>query len=152
VLHKLDHPSVIDLVEKRPDIKVEHPVHLLTGNPDVERIQRIVLAPPWPKTIRKAQKILFPNLVEDCPYRVLDDFVLQRRDSQWSLPSIAFRDPDSPGWFCLVSSTMDSPMKVAQSRFQGLSIFFPCHSVHSWGRLPFQAVVAIPEQIDGHMV
>ena len=33
--------------------------------------------------------------VENCPYRVLDDFVLQRRDSQWSLPSIAFRDPDS---------------------------------------------------------
>jgi hypothetical protein len=51
-----------------------------------------------------------------------------------------------------VSSTMDSPMKVAQSRPQGLSIFFPCHSVHSRGRLPFQAIVAFPEPIDGHMV
>src|SRR5215469_8101607 len=95
VLHELDHPRVIDLVEKRPDVKVENPVHLLSGNPDVERVQRIVLASPWSEPIRKAQEILFPNLVENPPYRVLDDFVLQRRDSQWSLPSIAFRDPDS---------------------------------------------------------
>jgi len=94
VLHELDHPRVIDLVEKRPDVKVENPAHLLSGNPDVERVQRIVLASPWSEPIRKAQEILFPNLVENCPYRVLDDFVLQRRDSQWSLPSIAFRDPD----------------------------------------------------------
>ena len=60
-------------------------VNILTCNPDVERIQRIVLAPPWPETIRKTQKILFPNLVEDCPYRVLDDFILQRRDDQREL-------------------------------------------------------------------
>src|SRR5215469_2476986 len=152
MLHKAEHPCVTQASKKRPDIKVEHPVHLLTCNPDVERIQRIVLAPPWPETIRKAQKILFPDLVEDCPYRVLDDLVFQRRDSQWSLPSIAFRDPNSSGWFGLVSSTMDSPMQVGQSCLQGLSIFFPCHSVHSWGRLLFQTVVAFPEQIDGHMV
>jgi hypothetical protein len=143
---------VIDLVEKRPDVKVENPAHLLSGNPNVERVQRIVLASPWSEPIRKAQEILFPNLVENCPYRVLDDFVLQRRDSQWSLPSIAFRDPDSSCWFCSISSAMDSPMQVAQSRLQSLSILFPRHSVYSWGRLLFQAVVAIPEQIDGHVV
>jgi hypothetical protein len=44
-----------------------------------------VLAAPWPETIREAQKILFPDLVEDCPYRVLDDLVFQRRDSQREL-------------------------------------------------------------------
>jgi hypothetical protein len=47
---------------------------------------------------------------------------------------------------------MDSPMKVAQSRLQGLSILFPRHSVHSRGGVLFQAVIAIPEQIDGHVV
>src|SRR6516162_3760162 len=120
--------------------------------PTLSASSRIVLASPWSEPIRKAQEILFPDLVENCPYRVLDDFVLQRRDSQWSLPSIAFRDPDSSRWFCSIGSAMDSPMKVAQPRLQGLSIFFPRHSVHSWGCPLFQAVVAIPEQIGGHVV
>ena len=43
-------------------------------------------------------------------------------------------------------------MQVAQARLQGLSILFPRHSVYSWGGLLFQAVVTIPEQIDGHVV
>jgi hypothetical protein len=95
VLHELDHPGVVDSIEKRLNVKIQHPVHPLACDSDVERVQRIVLASPWSEAIRKAQKVLFPNLVENRPYRVLDDFVLQRRDSQWSLPSIAFRDPDS---------------------------------------------------------
>src|ERR1039457_901936 len=96
VLDKLDHPRMFDLIEKCPDIQVEHPAHLLACDSDVERVQRIVLAPPWPESIRKTQKVLFPDLVEDRPYRVLYDFVFQCRDSQWSLPSIVFQDPDSP--------------------------------------------------------
>jgi hypothetical protein len=72
---------MIDSVEKCPDVKIEHPVHLLTCDSDVERVQRIVLASPWPEPIRETPEILFPYLVENCPYRVLDDFVLQRRDS-----------------------------------------------------------------------
>jgi hypothetical protein len=87
---------VIDFVEKRPDVQIEHPVHFLLRDPDVQRIQRFVLAAPRPEPVRKALEVLFPDLVENRPYRVLYDFVFQRRDSQWSLPSIAFRDPDSP--------------------------------------------------------
>jgi len=83
------------LSKKGPNIKIEHPVHLLPLYPDIQRVQCIVLAPPWSESIRKSQKALFPDLVENRPYRVLDDFILQRRDSQWSLSSIAFRDPDS---------------------------------------------------------
>jgi len=95
VLHELDHPRVFDSIEKRPNVKIQHPVHLLTCDPDPERVQRIVLAPPRPESIRKAPEVLLPDLVENRPYRALDDFVFQRRDSQWSLPPIAFRDPDS---------------------------------------------------------
>jgi len=80
VLNKSDHPTVIDFVEKRSDIQIEHPVHLLTRDPDVERIQRIVLVAPGPEPIREAQKVLLPNLGEDRSDRVLDDLVFQRRD------------------------------------------------------------------------
>ena len=132
--------------------KIQHPVHLLARDPDVQRVQCIVLAAPWPESVRKAQKVLFPDLVENRPYRVLDDFVFQRRDSQWSLPSIGFRDPDSPRRLRSICPAMDSPVQVAQSRLQVFSIFFPRHSVHSRRSLFLQAVVTIPEQIDGHMV
>ncbi len=32
-------------------------------DPDVQRIQRIVLAAPWPEPVAEAQKVLFPDLV-----------------------------------------------------------------------------------------
>jgi hypothetical protein len=50
-----------------------------------------MLAAPRPEPIRKPQKILFPDLVENRPHGVLDDFILQRRDAQGTLPSIGFR-------------------------------------------------------------
>jgi hypothetical protein len=49
-----------------------------------------------PESERETQKVLFPDLVENRSYRVLDDFVLQRRDPQRSLPPIGFRNPGSP--------------------------------------------------------
>ena len=82
-------------IQECPDVKIQHPVHFLARDADVERVQRLMLAAPRPKTIRKSQKVLLPDLVENRPNRVLDHFVFQRRDSQWSLPPIAFRDPDS---------------------------------------------------------
>jgi len=81
------------LVEKRTDVQIERRVYFLALDSD---IQRILLAAPRPETIREAQKVLFPDLVENRPCRVLYDFVFQRRDPPWSLPSIGFRDPDSP--------------------------------------------------------
>src|SRR6202165_1231002 len=93
MLDKALHPTVIDLVEERSDIQVEHPVHFLARNPDVEGIQRVVLAAPRPEPIREAQKVLFPHTGENRSDRMLDDFVLQRGDTQWPLPAIAFRNP-----------------------------------------------------------
>ncbi len=140
------------IVEKCPDVQIEHPVHLLAHNPDIQRIQRIMLAAPRPEPIGEAQKVLFPYLVENRPHRVLDDLVLQRRDPQWSLPPIGFRDPDSPRRLRSIRPAMDSTVQVRQPDLQIRSIFFPGHAVHSRRRLLLQAVVASPEQIDRHMV
>src|SRR5262249_6478961 len=45
--------SAIRCSRKRMDIRIEHPIHPLPQNTDVERIQRIVLAAPRPKPIGK---------------------------------------------------------------------------------------------------
>src|SRR5712692_3951906 len=94
MLDKALHPLVIDLVEERSDVQVEHPVHFLARDPGVEGIQRVVLAAPRPEPIREAQKVLFPHAVENRPDGMLDDLILQRCDAQRPLPAIAFRYPD----------------------------------------------------------
>jgi hypothetical protein len=47
---------------------------------------------------------------------------------------------------------MNSPVKILKPLFKILSIFVPCHSVHSRRNLSLQAVVTVPQQIDGDMV
>src|ERR1700733_7872339 len=85
-------PIAGQIVEKAPDVTVQNPVHLLPRDPDVQRIQRLMLAAPWPKTIRETPKILFINLIEDRDHGLLDNFVLQCRDPKWPLPAIRFRN------------------------------------------------------------
>src|SRR6516225_2564521 len=74
------HPGMVDAIEECPDVKIQHPVHFLARDSDVERVQRLMLAAPRPKSIRKSPKVLLPDLVENRPNRVLDHFVFQRRD------------------------------------------------------------------------
>src|SRR6516162_6353856 len=76
---------MFDSVEKCSDVNIKHPVHFPARDSDVERVQCIVLATPRPKPIRKTQKVLLPDVVENRPYRVLDDLVFQRRDDQREL-------------------------------------------------------------------
>jgi hypothetical protein len=67
---------MFDSVEKCSDVQIKHPVHFPARDSDVERVQRIMLATPRPKTIRKTQKVLLPDVVENRPHGVLDHFVL----------------------------------------------------------------------------
>jgi hypothetical protein len=94
--HEFFQMAMLHFVEERPDVQIHDIVHLLAGDPDIERIQCIMLASPRPESVRKAQKVLFPDLVENLHHRGLGDFVFQRRDPQWPLPAIVFGDPNSP--------------------------------------------------------
>src|SRR5215471_19324643 len=130
MFHKLDQPRVLEFIEKGSDVEIQNPVHSLAHYPDPQRIQSIMLATPGPESITEAQKVLFPYLVEDCSDRVLDDLVFQCRDSQWTLPPIGFRNPDSSRRLRLICSAMDSSMQVGQPCLQVPSILFPRHPIH----------------------
>src|SRR6516164_5802577 len=93
--HPLEAPGLSWRTEKAADISVQNVVHLLLQERIRQRIQRIMLAAPRAKPIREAEKILFVNLVEDGGHGVLGDFVLQGRNSQWTLSSIFFLDVHS---------------------------------------------------------
>src|SRR5215472_10967349 len=90
MLHELDHPTFVEVVEKAADVSVQNVVHLPLQERVRQRIQRVVLAAPRAKTIREAEKVLFIDLIEDGGHGVLDELVFQGRNSQWTLPSIFF--------------------------------------------------------------
>jgi hypothetical protein len=71
-----------------------------------------MLLTPRPEPVRKAQKVLFPDRVENLRHRTLDDFVFQCRDPQWPFPPIVFVDPDSPRRLRAIGPTMDTPVEV----------------------------------------
>src|SRR5580658_6730499 len=101
-----------------------------------------MLFAPLPESIGKAFEVLFPDGIKNFPHRVLNDFILQRRDPQWPLPAIGFRDIDPSRWLRPIGSTMNPAVKVLQSLLQALSIFFPRHSVHPGRSLLLESKIA----------
>src|SRR6266403_721003 len=110
MFHKPHQPIMLEFVEKGSNVEIQNPVHFLPHNSHPQRVQRILLSASWPESVAETQKVLFPNLAENLPYRVLDDFILQCRDPQWPFPPIRFRDPGSSRRSCSIGSAMDSPM------------------------------------------
>ena len=90
MLHELDYPAFVEIIEKAADVGVQNIVHLLLQKRIRQRIQRIMLAAPRAKAIREAEKVFLVNLVEDGDHSLLDNLVLQRRDPQRTLSSVGF--------------------------------------------------------------
>jgi hypothetical protein len=86
VLDKLHKPFVRNSIEKAFDVEVEHPVHFPRQQSRVQRIQRLMLASPWPEPVRKTEKVRFVDSIQHLDRRALDDLVFQRRNSERSLP------------------------------------------------------------------
>src|SRR5215831_5328596 len=140
------------MIEKAPNVAVQNPVHPLPHNRDVQRIQRWMLAAPWPEAIRETQKILLVNLIEDCDHGLLDNFVLQRRDPQRPLSTVQFRDIHSSRWLRSISAAVNPAVQIDEPTLQPGLILLPSDPVHSWRGLTLQRVKAIPEQCDCQMV
>ncbi len=152
MLHELDQPTVVEVIEKASNVGVQNVVHFLLQERIRQRIQRLMLAAPRPKSIREAEKVLLVNLVEDGNHGLLDDLVLQGRDPQWTLSSICFRYVHSSRWLRSISSTMNPAVQIGESIFQSGFILLPCDAVHSGCGFPLQCVKAFPQQIDRQMV
>jgi hypothetical protein len=90
-----------------------------------------MLAAPRAKALREAQKILFVDLVEDGSHGVLDEFIFQGRDSEWTLPSIFFLYVHSSRRQRSIRSAMDPAMKINQPIFEPGLLLLPGNSVHS---------------------
>src|SRR5580692_2969348 len=111
-----------------------------------------MLAAPRAKPIRKVEKVFLIDLVEDGNHGLLDKFVFDSRDREWTLPSIFFLYVHSSRGRRSIGSAMNSAMKIDQSILQSVFILLPSNPVHSRCGFPLEGVKAFPQQIDGQMV
>ena len=128
----------VEIVEKSANVGVQNVVHFLLQERIRQRIQRIMLAAPRAKSIRKAEKIFLVNLVEDGSHGLLDELVFQSRNSQWTLSSICFLYVHSSRWLRSIRSTMNSAVEIDQSIFDSGLILLPCDPVHSGCGFPLE--------------
>src|SRR5260370_352593 len=70
------HPRMIKLGEEVADISVEYPVHLPLGDPDRERIHRVMRATPGPESVRETPEVLLVHGVHHLHTRPLKDLLL----------------------------------------------------------------------------
>ena len=134
MLHELEPPSVIKMIEEASDVCVKHIVHLPFRERDRECVQRLMLAAARSEAIREAKKILLVNLVEDGSHRLLDDLVLQRSDSQRALPPVRFLDIYPSRGFHLIRPTVYTAVQVDESTLQPRRILLPPDTIHPGSR------------------
>src|ERR1700676_110695 len=125
MLEELPQPRPIQRGEKVADISVEYPVHLSLGDPNRQRIQRIMRAAPGPEPVGETEKVLLVYGVQHLHHRPLDDLVLQRGDAQRALPPVRFRYVHPTRRARPVSTTMHTAQQVFEVRSKILPIRLP---------------------------
>ncbi len=83
-----DQPLMADRIEEAGDVGIQNPVHLGAGDPDSERVERIVGATAGSEPVREPEEVFLVDRVQHLDHRALDDLVLQRGDAEWTLPPV----------------------------------------------------------------
>src|SRR5216683_2451338 len=131
VLHALHQPFVGKPIEKAFDVQIKHPVHFSRQQSRVQRVQRLMLAAPWPEPVRESKKVGFVDSVQHLDRRTLDDFVFQRRYSERSLPPVGLRDIHSTHRLRSVRSSLPPFGEILEVSLPLLAIVPPRLPVHA---------------------
>jgi hypothetical protein len=144
------HPRVIELGEEVADISVEYPVHLSLGDPDRERIQRIVRATPGPEPVGETAEVLLVHGVQHLHHRTLEDLVLQGGDAERALPPVRLRYVHPARRARPVGTAVDTAEQVFEVPSQVLPVSAPRHLVDTRGCLRVDRHVGRPQasQVD----
>src|SRR6202453_906783 len=144
MLDELDHPRCVEVIEEALDVSIKYVVHFSFHERIRQRIQRLMLAAPRTKTIRKAEEVLLIDVVEDGDHCVLDDLVFQCGDPERTLPSVAFLDVNPYRWKCPIRPAMQPAVQIGKPTFQPGLILLPRHPIYARCSLAFQRTEAAP--------
>lgn len=112
-------------IEKAPDIRVEHPVHSLPKNADVQGVQRIVLTASRSEPIGKPDEVLLVDSFQNCR----DGLVLYTQNGERPPRPVSLRDVCPSGRAGAVAAFVYTIVKIRQSLFEVFSVGLPRHAV-----------------------
>ena len=82
-----------------------------------------------PEAVAEPEQVLLVDALQYPVHGLLDDLVLQRRDTQRTLASVGLGYPDSTRGLCPVGSPVNASVEVRDIGLQVALIFMPCHAV-----------------------
>src|SRR5215216_5919198 len=131
VLDELNQPFMVQAIEERAEVAIQHPVHPSRQQAGVQGVQRIVLALAGPVAIREAEKVTLVDSIQHRDRRPLDQLVFQRGDAERSLPSVVFGDEYSTHRLGSISPAPQPCREVCEIALQLLSVLAPRLPIYS---------------------
>src|SRR6266852_5734034 len=125
VLDDLNQPFMVQTIEERTDVAVQHPFHLSRQQRGVQGVQRMMRTLAWPVAIREAEKVSLINRIHHRDRRALGNLIFQRSDTEWPLPPVVLGDESSEHWLRSVSPAPQPRGEVCKIALQLLSILSP---------------------------
>ena len=107
MLDEADETVLAYRVEEPGNIGVHNVVHLSAVDPDMERVQRIVLAAARAESIAEPEEFLLVDRIQQRSGGPLDNLVLKGGDCQRTLPPIGLRNVPTPRGLRPIGSPMD---------------------------------------------
>src|SRR3954452_22751376 len=107
MFHELDETLLAHRVEERADVGVQYPVHLCAGDPDHERIHRIVRAASGSEPIREPEEIFLVDRAQHRSRGPLDDLVLQGGNRERTLSAVRLGYVHPTARQCSIRSPLD---------------------------------------------
>src|SRR6266851_6647881 len=145
VLEELNQPLMVQAIEERAEVSIQHPAHLSHQQAGVQGIQRIVLAFAWSVAIREAEEVRLIDSIQHRDCRPLDNLIFQRGDAERPWPPVVFGDESSEHCLCSIGPTPQSPGEVSEIALQLLSVLTPRFPIDSRSRIALQPVIGFAQ-------
>src|SRR5262245_10783052 len=106
-----------------------------------------MLSSAWAKAVPKAEERCLVPLVQDGDTRTLDHFIFQRAHPEGTYPTAGLCTIPTADGLCPIGPLLHSSMYVLKPRLQVLPIFFPRDPVDTWGGIPLERQVRLPQVV-----
>src|SRR5712671_1574122 len=145
VLDELNQPFMVQTIEERAEVAIQHPVHLSRQQASVQSIQRIMLSLAWPVPIRETKEVSLIDGIQHRDRGPLDKLVFQRGHAQRPLPPIIFGDVDSTHRLRSIRPAPQPPGEFFEIALQVLPVLSPPFPIYSRSRIALQPVVGLSQ-------
>ena len=136
VLHELDEPASIQLVEEGPYVRISDPVDLAPFDPVCQRVERIMRTASRSEPIAEPEELRLEYRRQDgLGHRSPDDLVLQCRNAKRSCSPVRFRYLHPPGRKRPARPAVNAIVQAGQALFQPVPVFLQRHPVHACRRV-----------------